>query len=73
MIVCDSAFYECVKLQNVVFTGVDTSLFVGAQTFVDCVLENTISIWVPTGTIDSYKNAVVGDHEIYSKFVEGTP
>lgn len=71
--ICDEAFYDCMKLQNVVFTGTETSSFIGTQTFMDCDLENSIIVWIPLGTIDSYKNAVIEDIDLYSKFIEGTP
>ena len=71
--ICDEAFYDCMKLQNVVFTGTETSSFIGTQTFMDCDLENSIIVWIPLGTIDSYKNAVLEDIDLYSKFREGTP
>ena len=71
--ICDAAFYDCEKLQNVVFTGTETSSFIGTQTFMDCDLENSITVWIPLGTIDSYKNAVIEDIDLYSKFIEGTP
>ena len=71
--ICDEAFYDCMKLQNVVFTGTETSSFIGTQTFMDCDLENSITVWIPLGTIDSYKNAVIEDIDLYSKFIEGTP
>jgi hypothetical protein len=71
--VCDEAFYNCEKLQNIIFMSNETSSFIGNQTFVDCALENSIIVWVPTGTIDAYKNAVIEDITLYSKFREGTP
>ena len=69
----DCAFYDCAKLQNVIFTATEASSFIGEQTFVDCDLQNTITVWVPSGTVSSYKNAVIEDIALYSKFSEGTP
>lgn len=71
--VCDEAFYKCARLQNVVFTDTQASSFIGEETFVDCDFENSITVWVPVGTVDSYRSAVVEDVELYSKFQEGTP
>lgn len=73
VIVCDAAFYECVKLQNVVFTQNDPSLFVGKQIFVACELENSIVVWIPVGATEAYQNAVMEDLNLPSKFMEGTP
>lgn len=71
--VCDAAFYDCAKLQNVVFTENEPSSFIGTQTFMDCDLESSIIVWIPEGTINGYKNAVIEDIELYSKLREGTP
>jgi len=73
VIVCDSAFYACEKLQNVVFTATDPSLFIGKQTFASCVLENSITVWIPTGMTAAYQNAVIEDVDLPAKFTEGTP
>ena len=71
--ICGKAFHNCVNLQNLVFTGSEVSLFIGSQTFVDCALENSITLWIPEGTIEGYKNSVIEDITLYSKFREGTP
>ncbi len=71
--VCDAAFHDCVKLQHVVFTASEPSSFIGTETFKDCVLKNSIIVWIPVGTINAYRNAVVEDIDLYAKFQEGTP
>ena len=64
--------YEATYTDKVYLTILD-EMNIGTQTFMDCDLENSITVWIPLGTIDSYKNAVIEDIDLYSKFIEGTP
>jgi hypothetical protein len=70
VMICGEAFYKCSNLQNVIFNGAQTSTFIGIDTFKDCDLQNSITVWIPEGTIDSYKNAVIEDINLYPKFRE---